>query len=246
MEGAFEAVWWRRDVAMAWVLTRDKTFVQQQFDRTESDIAWDIAFAIYIADRKFSEIPIASKNDAWVALHREMKAGRVRTVGEPFERINYGNGNINTIAEPERDIPGAELISMKPFSGVEEEFFVHIQWTVSQSSSTGNLRGYQRIRLCRADVIAAFPANPIINPVSPTSIAERQEPKRTWNEYDEPHFRAMKRMLEFGSALSVSDAARKVVETNEVAGAGTPESRQKRLQRSYPKWDAAQLPTTPK
>jgi hypothetical protein len=154
---AFEADWWRRDVAAAWVLTRDKTFVQEQFDRGERDIAWDIAFALYAADRKFSEIPMASTNDARLALYREMQAGRVRTIGEPFERIVYGNGSTSTTAEPAKDIFGAELVLMKSLIKDDYEFLVNISWQATIGSSRGNLRGYRRVRVLRSDVVAVFP-----------------------------------------------------------------------------------------
>ncbi len=157
MEDAFEADWWQRDVATAWVLTRDKTFVQEQFDRGERDIAWDIAFALYAADRKFSQIPMASTNDAWLALHREMTAGRVRTIGEPFERIVHSNGSTSTTAEPTRDIPDGELVWMKPPIEGDDEFLVNISWQATTRSSRGNLSGYRSVRVLRSDVMAAFP-----------------------------------------------------------------------------------------
>jgi hypothetical protein len=156
MEDAFETDWWRQDVATAWVLTRDKTFVQEQFDRGERDIALNIAFALYAADRKFSEIPVASLNDAWLAFHREMKTGRVRTIGEPFVRIVYSNGSASTTAEPAKDIPDGELLWMKPPIEGDDEFLLNISWTATIGSGHGSLRGYRSVRVLRTDVMAAF------------------------------------------------------------------------------------------
>jgi hypothetical protein len=156
-EDAFEAIWWRRDVATAWVLTRDRSFVQRQSDRGESDTALDVAFVLYCYNRKFSEIPVPSKVEAWASLHRQMTAGKVRTVGEPFEKTQDLHGNGSMTSEPSRDIPDSELISLQPFDEGDEEFLVHIKWSVAHGSSWGNLRGYQRVRLLRSDVMAVFP-----------------------------------------------------------------------------------------
>ena len=248
MEDVFEAVWWGRSAAMAWVLTRDKAFVQSQFDRNENDINLSEAFARHAQGRKFSEVPVPTLDAAWSALQREMIAGRIRTVGEPFERTDYGDGDIVTSSEPARSIFKGELASLQPPQGADEDFLTHIQYTAGPRSSVGNLRGYQQIRLFRDDVLAAFPEVEFGTATGSARFASNfNDPKSPrWNIYDEPHFASMRQLLEKGSARSIADAARKVVQTNDVPGGGTSESRQKRLQRGYPRWEeAARIPKTP-
>lgn len=78
---------------------------------------------------------------------------------------------------------------------------------------------------------------------APAEKDERQvSPDKTsenWNARDVPHFQKMRGLLDSGRALSVADAAQKVVKDGNVAGYGSRQSIEKRLARGFSRWQDA-------
>jgi hypothetical protein len=147
---AIELSWWRRDVAIAWILTGDQNFVQDQHNRPESEIVLELAYNEAHApdSRKLTVI------GAWQLLRRKVVDGLIQTKGDPFEQIDRGAGNVETRTESTRDIRGVEFDSLVLEIIDGQEKWVHDDWKVSRGSNWNNRRGYQNFRLRRFDVMS--------------------------------------------------------------------------------------------
>ncbi|UPJ78588.1 hypothetical protein IVB16_27455 [Bradyrhizobium sp. 183] len=151
MDDLFSAKWWRRDVAIAWVLTRDRGFTQEQHDRGPRMRALDVAYTLR------GEADGRTSYDAWDDL-RDAIPGHIRTTGKPAERSNDGNGNALTSTESRRSISDIELEALIVLEVGDEEWLVDKDWQVSRGSDWSNVRGFRSIEMAADDVIRLFPA----------------------------------------------------------------------------------------
>jgi hypothetical protein len=140
-----EKTWWGRDVATAWVLTRDRKFVQHQQSR-RGEIGLELLYnTVYPPDRRS-----LTPNRAWELLREQIVDDRIRIVGEPFERVDRGDGNAAIERSPDRTISGVE------FGSLDLEFLDGQEvWVHPRGSNWNNSRGYLNVRFLASDVMAA-------------------------------------------------------------------------------------------
>lgn len=81
----FKAAWWPIHVAVAWVATRDRDFVEQMpFDKSMKYLA--VAQAKYEADKDFRS-PHKRSGEAFLALRDEAAEGGIQAIGDPYRWV---------------------------------------------------------------------------------------------------------------------------------------------------------------
>src|SRR5688500_15145165 len=91
--GAFELKWWPIDIAIAWVLTRDRTFVERQWKRS-GDGLLDITVAVAL-DKHYGhplKLEFPGVEEAWTQLKSHLEDGSINIVGTPFRRVADTSG----------------------------------------------------------------------------------------------------------------------------------------------------------
>lgn len=175
MDDVFSATWWRRDVAIAWVLTRDREFTQARHISGPGMIALEIEHAMHApSDRDWTQ------REAWERLRQEAISRPIRTIGNPVERFDNGDGAALETPQPARDISDLELESLIPHQVGADEYLVDEDWRVSRGSDWRNVRGYSNVRMRAADVLAAFPEGSDPKPVVAGSTGNIEDVYRQW------------------------------------------------------------------
>jgi hypothetical protein len=158
-ESIFRAAWWPIHVAVAWVLTRDRAFVERS-NRPGKSLR---TIAVAIAMDKVSGEPIEryfkDSSDAWSALREEIAAGNIRASGTPFRRVADLQGHAVETSEMAREIPAAEIASLRlQDDDGNKDCLIPEDWRVAHGSSRWNLWGYRNVRVFRDDVPLVFEA----------------------------------------------------------------------------------------
>ena len=83
----FKAAWWPIHVAVAWVLTRDRAFVERSNRAGKSLRSVAVALAMDKVRAKPTERYFKGATEAWSALREEIAAGNIRASGTPFRRV---------------------------------------------------------------------------------------------------------------------------------------------------------------
>lgn len=155
----FGAAWWPIHVAVAWVLTRDRAFVERSSRVEKSLLGITVGLAADKVYGKPTERYFEDADDAWSALREEMAAGKVRASGTPFRRIADLQGHAVETNEIAREIAAVEIGTLRlQNDGDDEDCLVPEDWRVAHGSNWKNLRGYRNVQVFRDDVLRAFNA----------------------------------------------------------------------------------------
>ena len=153
----FGAAWWPIHVAVAWVLTRDRAFVERSNRAGQSLRGIAVALAMDKEGGKPTERYFKGSTDAWSALREEMAAGNVRVSGTPFRRDSDLQGHAVGTSEMAREIPADEIASLRlQDDGGDKDCLIPEDWRVAHGSNRNNLRGYRDVRVFRDDVLLTF------------------------------------------------------------------------------------------
>lgn len=110
---AFDHEYWPPHVAIAWVATRDRDFVDQvPFDKSMRYLA--AALAKYAVDNDFKSAGMSYKNshDAFLALRDATAEGSVQAIGDPYYWFAEQSGlPPRKVCEPTRVIDPLEIVS---------------------------------------------------------------------------------------------------------------------------------------
>ena len=155
----FKAAWWPIHVAVAWVLTRNRAFVERSNRAGRSLRSIAVAIAMDKVGGKPTGRYFKGATDAWSALREEMAAGNVRASGTPFRRVaDLEGGAVNTSGMA-REIPAVEIASLRlQDDGNDKDCLVPEDWRVAHGSNRNNLRGYRNVTVFRDDVLRVFDA----------------------------------------------------------------------------------------
>src|SRR5712664_3815755 len=110
---AFELKWWPLDIAIAWVLTRDRTFVERQWKRSSGKLT-GISVAV-AADKVYGRpltLEFPGVTEAWTQLKSRLEEGAIKTVGTPFRRVADSSNAASETSESQREIADAEISSL--------------------------------------------------------------------------------------------------------------------------------------
>jgi hypothetical protein len=151
----FAVAWWPVDVAIAWIITRDRTFVERHWRRRGSTLAVTIALAVDTHSGQSLRRFVESNEEAWTELKALLEAGKIRVVGTPFRRLaDASAGSIET-TESQREISDAEIGSLQLVEEGDDLCLIPEDWRVARGSNWNNLRGY-RNPLVRANGVLHF------------------------------------------------------------------------------------------
>lgn len=152
----FSAVWWPIDVAIAWIITRDRTFVERHWKRRGSTLAVTIALAVDSHSGEPLPRFVDSIEAAWTELKGLLEDGKIRVVGTPFRRLSGGsNGAIET-SENQQEIPDSEICSLRLTEDGDDLCLIPEDWRVARGSNWNNLRGYRNPLVRRNGVLHFF------------------------------------------------------------------------------------------
>jgi hypothetical protein len=204
---------WPLHVAIAWICTRDLAFVSFVSGlKADSFLKIDIA----LADHGSEHGQEYSPDEAWERLRKRL--GTIYATG-----IRFGQrGTSGAVSTP---IPWTDV-------GLNQIDFDHN--TLSLVVHPGAW-GYRDVYVSRDDVIAAFPAPR--NAALAGTMPPRGVVDGGWNVADVTYFREMHTLIKDGRAGSITEAARQVAA--QARGAGTLDSKSRRLQRGFQKWKAS-------
>jgi hypothetical protein len=161
-QSIFRAAWWPIRVAVAWAVTRDRTFVERS-SRVKS--LYGVKNLSDIIGHTPTEPHFEGIDDAWSALREEMAAGKVRASGTPFRRVAYLQGNAVETNEMGREISAAEIATLRLQDDSDVvDCLVPEDWSVAHGSIWRNLCGYRNVRVFRDDVLRAFNADDVTAP----------------------------------------------------------------------------------
>jgi hypothetical protein len=155
---AFELKWWPLDIAIAWVLTRDRTFVERQWKRSGDGL---IGIDVAVAADKVSGRPLTLEfpgvSEAWTQLKSRLKDGSIKTVGTPFRRVADSSGAANETSESQREISEAEIGSLMLHEEGDNLCLIPEDWRVARGSNWHNLCGYRNVQVRPNGVMVYFP-----------------------------------------------------------------------------------------
>ncbi len=155
---AFELKWWPLDIAIAWVLTRDRTFVERQWKRSgDGLIGISVAIAV---DRHYGhplKLEFPGVEDAWTQLKSRLEDDAICVVGTPFRRVaDMSNGAVET-SESQREIAYTEISSLMLHEERDELCLIPEDWRVARGSNWHNLCGYRTVLVRPNGVLHYFP-----------------------------------------------------------------------------------------
>jgi hypothetical protein len=154
----FKTAWWPLHVVVAWVLTRNHSFV------AHSNRARSLGgVGVLLASSKVHGKPIKryfkSVLAAWIAVREEMAAGHIRLSGSRFRRVAVSQGLAVETTGPAREIPAAEIASLGlQDDGKDRDCLVPKDWRVAHGSNWNNSWGYRNVLAFRDDVLSRYPA----------------------------------------------------------------------------------------
>lgn len=149
---AFGQAWWPLPVAVAWVATRDRNFVEVSLDKSMRRLA--VALAKYAADVKgfkSASLPYKNSHDAFLALRdATAQKGGIQAVGYPYRWVPERPPRM--VCEPRRTIDPLEIVSAvcRDDHGIPD-------CLVPELKRPHGSR-FQNVCFLRKDVLARFPA----------------------------------------------------------------------------------------
>lgn len=155
---AFELKWWPLDIAIAWVLTRDRIFVERQSKRSDPGLI-GISVAV-LGDELFGrplKLEFPGVDEAWTQLKSRLEEGAITVVGTPFKRVADATHGATTTAESQREIADTEISSLMLHEDGDDLCLIPEDWRVARGSNWHNLRGYRNVQVRPNGVLHYFP-----------------------------------------------------------------------------------------
>jgi hypothetical protein len=155
---AYELKWWPLDIAIAWVLTRDRTFVERQWKRSSGKLT-GISVAV-AADKVYGRpltLEFPGVTEAWTQLKSRLEEGAIKTVGTPFRRVADSSNAASETSESQREIADAEISSLMLHEEGDDLCLIPEDWRVARGSNWHNLRGYRNVQVRPNGVVHYFP-----------------------------------------------------------------------------------------
>ena len=149
----FGVAWWPIDVAVAWMLTRDRSFLEEYWKHKGSLLRISIEMAFRATSKPPHKQSYENADDAWTELKGLLDGGKVRAVGTPFQHLTDLSGVGAETHENQRDIPDGEMSSLALLEAEEELFLVPSDWRVARGSNWRNLRGYRNVQVSSANLL---------------------------------------------------------------------------------------------
>ncbi|MET3968069.1 hypothetical protein [Bradyrhizobium sp. S3.9.1] len=143
----FTAAWWPLHVAVAWVATRDRDFVEQMpSDKSLKYLA--VALAKYEAGKDFRS-PHKRSGEAFFALRDETAEGGIQAIGDPYRWVGRPP---RMVCEKTRVIEPLEIVSAvcRPDHGIPD-------CLVPKELRPDGSR-FQNVLYRRRELLARFPA----------------------------------------------------------------------------------------
>jgi hypothetical protein len=185
---AFELKWWPLDIAIAWVLTRDRTFVERQWKRGgNGPVGITVAVEVEKANGRPLTLEFPGIYEAWTQLKSRLEEGAIKTVGTPFRRVSDSAVAASESSESQREIEEAEIGSLMLHEEGDAFCLIPEDWRVARGSNWHNLCGYRNVQIRPTGVTHYFPPSTDL-----TLPSENLGPPRS------PHLRGW---------MSISDAA---------------------------------------
>ena len=134
-------------LAIGWVLTRDRAFV----DRLPHDGSTTRPLSVAIATAKAHGTKADAVRDGWLALRDAMLIGKVRAQGTPCRRHSRSSGVAVEAAEGRQDIPASEIASANlQDNGEYRDCLIPKDWHASGAPF------YRDLHVSRGDLLAVF------------------------------------------------------------------------------------------
>jgi hypothetical protein len=160
---AFDQAWWPLPVAVAWVATRDRNFVDQMpLDKSMRYLAFALA-KYAVDDPKSASLPYNAVHDAFLALRDATTEGGVQAIGDPYRWL--ADRPPRRVCEPTRVIKPLEIAT-----AVCRDDHGSPDCLVPKDVRPDGSR-FQNVLFRRKDVLARFP------PLQATLAIARNEDK---------------------------------------------------------------------
>ena len=154
----FDLEWWPLDIAIAWVLTRDRTFVERQWKRGgNGPVGITVAVELEKAGGRPLTLEFPGVYEAWTQLKSRLVEGAIKTVGTPFRRVGDSAAEASETSESPREIKEAEIASLILHEEGEAFCLIPEDWRVAKGSNWQNLCGYRNVQLRPNGVMVYFP-----------------------------------------------------------------------------------------
>lgn len=140
---AFDVVWWPVDVAIAWIITRDRIFVERHWKRRGSTLSVTVALAIDSRTGKEPARYVDGVERAWAELKHLLEDAKIRIVGTPFQRLAVTAIGQTETSESQREIADSEIGSLMLIEEGDDLCLIPEDWRVARGSNSNNLRGYR-------------------------------------------------------------------------------------------------------
>lgn len=221
----FDSPYWPAHVAVAWVSTRDEAFATARGASAASIGFLDGAIlASKLIDGTDLPTLFADEQAVVNALMDAALRGKVGVIGSPFRQ----EGNIEYTGDRQK-IDHVELDGMVFWDHDDGScLLISKEWRISRESDWRNLRGYRGVGFSSDDILREFPR-------PPAGAAEEGQrigrPRGSGALADDALLAEMEPFVRGG--CSIAAAARRV--SKNADGGGTPESKEKRLQKKYRK-----------
>jgi hypothetical protein len=155
---AFSLSWWPIDLAIAWVFTRDRTFVERQW-RRQGDGLIGIEIAVAVDQNMGTNCRLHFKdlNTAWTELKARLEEGRIEVVGTSFRREADSSAKAVETAGDQQKIADTEVGSLMLHEDGNDLCLIPEDWRVARGSNWNNLKGYRNVHVRTNGVIHFFP-----------------------------------------------------------------------------------------
>jgi len=156
---AFDHAYWPPHVATAWIITRDRNFV----DRLRLDQSMrSVSIAYAIASNGCKPTSYKGSHDAWLKLQNAMISGEVEAIGDPYIRRAGSSGRPRELCEPTRAIDPVEAASAVLRDDCGSPDCLVSREARGRSFEMIQLRPqwcFRNVQLSQSDVLTQFPAH---------------------------------------------------------------------------------------
>ena len=175
---AFDLVWWPIDLAVAWVLTRDRIFVESQWRRDGHGFTGiEISLAVDQLEGRPASLQFPGVDDAWTELKKKLEQGAIPIVGTPFRREAELLGHASETSESQRQISDAEIGSLMLDRDGDDLCLIPEDWRVARGSNWQNLRGYRNVQVSVNGVTFYFPVRQDV-PLPSRAVGPPENPSK--------------------------------------------------------------------
>ena len=158
---ALREAWWPMAVAVAWVLLRSRSVVEQLLDRhprkpiTFTTVA--TCAAVLKAGGQHTTPKFKNSEAAFHELRHPLETGEIEIVGTPFVRVGDLEGSSRLEMGNQQTIFCTEISSLVPYNDHGDLCLIPRDWRAAHGSARTNLRGYRNVLVRSAALVRAFP-----------------------------------------------------------------------------------------